>query len=131
MSEPGKHGVIPDVEVLRCPYDDSDTVISAIKAHLIVMTAKVVALHLQAGRTVLVTCVAGINRSSLVVALALQLYEGLEPWLAVERIRAKRSVHCLSNVCFERAALRRNALFDELMRDQKIGTPVGTMSSSQ
>ncbi len=110
---------IPGVDLLHCPFYDDDSVMSLATVHLIVMTAKAIALYLKAGKKVLVTCAAGINRSALVAALTLQLHENLEPWVAVERIRARRHPRCLCNEAFERAALRRNELVDELMPERK------------
>jgi hypothetical protein len=48
----------------------------------------------------LVHCAAGINRSSLVLGLAL-IHQGMKPADAVALIREKRSKMCLSNKTFE------------------------------
>jgi Dual specificity phosphatase, catalytic domain len=50
-------------------------------------------------RKVLVRCQAGLNRSSLVVALTM-IKMGWQPWEAIERIRAVRSPYALCNYDF-------------------------------
>src|SRR5262249_57956563 len=51
-----------------------------------------VAAHLRRGRTVLVHCYAGVNRSSTVCCAALMLLEGLGPEDALARIREHHPV---------------------------------------
>lgn len=61
--------------------------------------ASLVAERLEQGRTVLVRCQAGLNRSSLVAALAL-VKRGWAPQEAIDAIRAARSPNCLFNRSF-------------------------------
>lgn len=61
--------------------------------------AVVVAKFLSAGKNVLSTCALGINRSSLIAALALVLM-GAKPDATLELIRAKRNPAALSNPWF-------------------------------
>ena len=61
--------------------------------------ARVVAARLDEGQRVLVRCQAGLNRSSLVAALAL-VHRGLAPQEAIDAIRAGRSPNCLFNRSF-------------------------------
>lgn len=61
--------------------------------------AHLTADRVREGRTVLVRCQAGLNRSSLVAALAL-VELGLQPQEAIDRIRAGRHVNCLFNRSF-------------------------------
>jgi hypothetical protein len=56
---------------------------------------------LDEGKTVLVHCQAGLNRSSLVSALVLQRYYGFSIAQAIEQIRERRSPTCLCNEDFE------------------------------
>ena len=56
---------------------------------------------LQENQVVLVTCMAGINRSAMVVALTLMLHYGLNADQAIRHIRSVRSHACLSNRTFE------------------------------
>jgi protein-tyrosine phosphatase len=61
--------------------------------------AVVVAKFLSAGKKVLSTCAMGINRSSLIAALALVLM-GSKPDATIELIRAKRNPSALCNPYF-------------------------------
>ncbi len=53
------------------------------------------------GKRVLCRCQAGLNRSSLVAALAM-VRLGYQPWTAITIIRLKRSPHALYNEHFQR-----------------------------
>jgi hypothetical protein len=72
-----------------------------------VQAARRVARHLQAGRTVLVTCRMGRNRSAFVAALALHLASGRSGRRCVEQVRKHRvdpmGVRALANRGFRRA----------------------------
>lgn len=61
--------------------------------------------HCRASGPTLVHCQAGLNRSSLIVARALMLSEGLPAKEAIALIREKRSPVCLINWTFERYLL--------------------------
>ena len=61
--------------------------------------ARLVAERLDEGKRVLVRCQAGLNRSSLVAALAL-VHRGSSPQGAIDAIRAGRSPNCLFNRSF-------------------------------
>ena len=61
--------------------------------------AALVAARLDEGRTVLVRCQAGLNRSSLVAALAL-VRRGRTPQEAIDAVREARSPNCLFNRSF-------------------------------
>ena len=67
--------------------------------------AQVVADRLDEGKRVLVRCQAGLNRSSLVAALAL-VHRGSSPQAAIDAIRAGRSPNCLFNRSFTAHVLR-------------------------
>lgn len=77
-------------------YDQVDTI------------AKQVNDLLSEGKTVLVHCQAGLNRSSLVVACALMAH-GYTAKGAIKRIRTFRSPACLCNPSFEKYLLELKA----------------------
>ena len=81
------HHRMPDAELE--PHDVDE----------VVRLAGVVADRLDEGKQVLVRCQAGLNRSSLVAALAL-VQRGWEPQAAIDAIRAARSPNCLFNRSF-------------------------------
>lgn len=105
------------VTVVHCPYEDSDTVMTGATMALVFAAARAVTEAHRAGGTVLVTCAAGINRSALVTALAMRML-GVQAWAAVERIRASRFTHCLSNTCFRRIALGENRAASFYLKDR-------------
>lgn len=93
-----------EIVVVHCPYEDMDGPMRGSTMALVFATARAVAEAVKNGGKVLVTCAAGINRSALVAALAMQML-GVEAWASVERVRAHRFTHCLSNEAFKRIAL--------------------------
>lgn len=93
----------PGVEVIHVPLDDApwrdmraDEIAGALAA------GKAVAQHLRAGKRVLVTCAMGLNRSSLVAAIAMHEVYGMSADEIVSRIRRARGEWALSNPNFER-----------------------------
>lgn len=89
-----------DVEVYRVPlFDVSDP--KANDPREILKAAKFVAARIAEGKNVLVTCAMGMNRSALVLGLALRMrYPELTGDAAVELIRSRRSP-TLVNPTFE------------------------------
>lgn len=75
-----------------------------------IATASQLADYLLAGRSILVTCLAGINRSGLVVALTLHRAFGYSGRACIELVRRKRIVDPgyppLSNQRFVEALLK-------------------------
>jgi len=67
--------------------------------------ARLVDEHITAGRKVLVTCLAGYNRSGWIVALAL-IRRGWTPKEAIKLLREKRGSNVLNNEFFEAMVLR-------------------------
>lgn len=59
--------------------------------------AKIVAKHIKAGKRVLVTCQAGLNRSGLVTALAMHLLTGVEGRSCQRWIQARRENALFNN----------------------------------
>jgi protein-tyrosine phosphatase len=85
-------------KVLRCPIPDS--VLSGHELRLALMTARLVAKQLTAGKRVLVTCRAGQNRSAFVASLALGLVSRMTPIEIIELMRERRGVSTLGNPHF-------------------------------
>lgn len=67
--------------------------------------ADLVNSHIEAGRKVLVSCLAGLNRSAWVVALVLKK-RGMTGKAAVKLIRERRGYNALSNEFFEALIVR-------------------------
>lgn len=100
--QPPAH-LFPGSEVIHAPLDDApgrrmreDEIALATKA------AEHVARRLRAGRRVLSTCQLGLNRSSLVAALALHDVYGMNADAIIKRLRGARGVWALSNPNFEK-----------------------------
>ena len=94
-------GVDTDIEVLRVPFDDTSAKQPPL-SQLLEMAQRINRRRL-AGKRVLVTCAAGVNRSAFVAALALVL-EGRSAKAVIRRIRARRQPpvggHALRNALF-------------------------------
>lgn len=95
--------LFPGAEVIHAPLDDDssrpirqDEIVTATKA------ASRVASRLREGRRVLSSCAMGLNRSSLVAALAMHEVWGMGAEEIIERIRQARGELALSNPNFER-----------------------------
>jgi len=95
--------LFPGAEIIHAPLDDApgrdmrpDEIEIAVKA------GGRVARTLRAVRRVLSTCAMGLNRSSLVAALAMQEIYGMSADEIIKRIRAARGMWALSNPNFER-----------------------------
>ncbi|GGT09462.1 protein phosphatase [Streptomyces toxytricini] len=96
FSRPG-HGPSPGVEHLVAEIPDGP--LTAAQLHSVQQLAGAAARAVRAGRTVLVRCNAGYNRSGLVVAQAL-VELGWETTTAIKDIRKKRSPSALNNPLF-------------------------------
>lgn len=95
--------LFPGVEVIHAPIDDDpsrpmrpDEIATAVRA------GRRVARRLRAGKRVLSSCAMGLNRSSLVAALAMHEVYGMSADAIIRRIRAARGPWALSNPNFER-----------------------------
>jgi protein-tyrosine phosphatase len=100
--QPPAH-LFPGAEVIHAPLDDApgrrmreDEIVIAANA------AKRVAKLLRQGRRVLSSCQMGLNRSSLVAALAMQEVYGMSADEIVARLRRARGRWALSNPNFEK-----------------------------
>lgn len=88
----GLYGLRPfgnRARILRCPLTDRGQPLSAERTRLAFRTAVEVAHAYLRGERIVVTCQAGLNRSGLVVALAL-LELGVDSTTAIHRIRMAR-----------------------------------------
>lgn len=86
------------VDTVHAPIDDAQ--LNRVEAQLAMGAARDVIVKLRQGRRVLVTCMAGLNRSGLVCALALVFGNGMAPDDAVALLRAVRGPGALSNPHF-------------------------------
>jgi protein-tyrosine phosphatase len=100
--QPPAH-LFPGTEVIHAPIDDApsrpmseEEITTATKA------ADRVARRLRAGRRVLSTCAMGLNRSSLVAAIAMHDVYGMKADEIIARLRRARGVWALSNPNFEK-----------------------------
>ena len=100
--QPPAH-LFPGTEVIHAPLDDAsgrrmreDEIAIATKA------ADRVAQILRSGRRVLSTCQLGLNRSSLVAALAMHDVYGMSADEIVAKLRRARGAWALSNPNFEK-----------------------------
>ncbi|TWF82807.1 dual specificity protein phosphatase-like protein [Kitasatospora viridis] len=91
------HGPAPSVEHLVHPIPDGP--LTAPQLGRVIELAAVAADSVRDGRSVLVRCLNGYNRSGLVVAQCL-IELGLDSAAAVDLIRARRSPRALSNDVF-------------------------------
>jgi hypothetical protein len=93
--------LFPGVEVLHVPLDDAPR--QPMRPEEIegaIFTGQRVARRLRMGKRVLSTCAMGLNRSSLVAALAMSEVYGMGADEIVERIRQARGEWALSNPHF-------------------------------
>lgn len=93
----------PGAEVLHAPLDDDPT--RPMREDEIAIATKAagrVARRLRAGKRVLCTCAAGLNRSALIAALAMNDVFGMSADEIIARLRRARGSWALSNPNFER-----------------------------
>lgn len=93
----------PNVAVIHAPLDDDPTrPIPPDQITLAISTARTVARYLASHRRVLATCHMGLNRSSLIAALAMRVAYDTKPDVAIGAIRAARGTQALRNPNFVR-----------------------------
>lgn len=83
---------------IRCGIDDAE--LTEHEMRRVRSCAKLVAKYLFYGKTVLVTCISGWNRSSLVAALALKMVTRYSVEEIIDLIRQARGESALSNDSF-------------------------------
>ena len=104
-------GEFPGVDVIHAPFDDNDIGPTSQEKKIARSAAKRVAAAVRNGSRVLVSCIAGRNRSGLVCGLAL-VENGLDPIRALTLIWDKR-----------RYSLTNEAFVDLLCGSSRIGQP--------
>ena len=93
--------LFPGIEVLHVPLDDDpQRPMRPEEIEGAIFTGQRVARRLRMGKRVLSTCAMGLNRSSLVAALAMSDAYGMGLDEIVERIRNARGAWALSNPHF-------------------------------
>lgn len=109
--------------VLRCPIPDGD--LNKDELEMVIMSSVMVAQTVRQGQRALVTCAQGINRSSLVAALALGQLTTMSSDQIIAHIRKHRSPKALYNQNFHK--IIHDAIGDGRRRaSRRPGPPVGT-----
>ena len=104
--QPPSHGY-PGMTVIRIPLVDDDVhPLSDVDQALVVSNARTLARYLESGACVLTTCWAGMNRSALVAAIAMQIAFDMDADDVITQIRETRSPQALSNARFEQFVRR-------------------------
>lgn len=86
-----KASMFPGVDVVHAPFDDDPTrKLTDSECQLVHVASTVAAKKAMSGQKVLVTCVAGIDRSGLVTSLALWKITGLGGRKVLKLMRAAR-----------------------------------------
>lgn len=85
--------------VVRCPIPDG--VLTNDHVRRVVIAARLVADSLVAGRRVLVTCAAGLNRSVLVASVALSMITARTADQLIRIMRQRRAPNALFNAHFQ------------------------------
>ena len=88
----------PGVAVIHAPLKDGPVTDRSRKT--IRNASRLVHAYLAAGKSVLVTCNMGLNRSGVIAATSIRRAIGAEPMMIVEHIKNKRGVLALSNQHF-------------------------------
>ena len=92
----------PGSKIIQCPLDDA--VPSTADVERAIRCAEAVSRHRARGKTVLVACDMGINRSAWIAAMSLVL-DGMDAEEAIAQVRRRRRLvvgHALSNQDFVR-----------------------------
>ncbi len=98
------HVTLPDEDrskrVIRIPYDDSNTALIPSVVRALHAAADELTAEHKAGKRILVTCMAGRNRSGLLTALILMKRFGLPAAEAIQLIKERRGDFALTNNTF-------------------------------
>lgn len=82
-------GAFRGIEVIRCPFDDAERLRTR-EISMISHAATKIAKRVAHGKHVLVTCMAGRNRSGLVTALAIHILTGEQGRDVAKYVQHKR-----------------------------------------
>jgi protein-tyrosine phosphatase len=89
------------VRVIHAPLDDDDSrPLQPSEIEIIVEACRKIAYYLSQDQVVLVTCLAGCNRSGLITAISAMIGYGWDAETTIQRLRAARSC-ALFNRVFE------------------------------
>jgi protein-tyrosine phosphatase len=100
--QPPAH-LFPGSEIIHAPIDDDPSrAMTDREIATATQAAARVARRLRAGRRVLSTCQMGLNRSSLVAAIAMHDVYGMTADEIIDRLRRARGSWALSNPNFEK-----------------------------
>ncbi len=94
----------PGVEVIYAPNNDDGSPATREQFADAIRAARIATMRILEEKRILVTCMAGRNRSGLVSALTLYML-GVPPKLAIEWVREKRQRNSLVNPHFVQAIM--------------------------
>ncbi len=103
--QPVDHAFRAGLRVLRLPFDDTLKPLTRRELQPLIGAASSLADEIRRGRRVLVTCMAGRNRSGLVSALTLCRLYGMTGSAAVTRVKQCRP-NALTNRVFAETVVR-------------------------
>jgi len=90
-SEWQRSDVYENVDVITIPLEDDLDESKILSQHgLICTTAKSIALRIESGQKVLITCMAGVNRSGLLSAVTLHYVTGLTGEACIKQVKSRR-----------------------------------------
>lgn len=94
---------MPGVDVIYVPMQDIPVLLSADQLRSVTVSGERIAHALSMNKKVLVSCRAGLNRSSLLAASALLQATDMPPLSVIRLIRQKRGAFALNNPAFVHA----------------------------
>ena len=106
---------MPGVDVIYVPMQDVPTLLTPEQLRQVRVAGDRIAHALSSNKKVLVSCRAGLNRSSLLAAAGLLKLTDMHPLSVIRIIRQKRGVFALNNPAFVHAIttqLRRSSRTD-------------------
>lgn len=89
-----------DKRIVRVPYDDSSAALTSSVLRMLHKAADELTFEHKEGKQVLITCMAGRNRSGLLTALVLMKRFGFSGAQAIEMVKERRGDFALTNPAF-------------------------------